>query len=144
MRIPNNLRKLTDKGLVKVVIVSYGVRHGAAPRPNTRRPVKVDLTTALRNPADDPRMIQMTGLDAKVRKHVLATPGARRIIEQALEQTGKAMLAAPKGELVEVFTFCQGGRHRSVAVAEELAAALRANGINCEVEHRDIKKPVRR
>lgn len=144
MRIPSTLRQLTDKGLVRVVITSYGVRHGAAPRAATRRPVKVDLTTALRNPADDPKMIQMTGLDAKVRKHVMATPGARKIVENALEQTGKALITAPKNQLVEVFTFCQGGRHRSVAVAEELAAALRANGIQTEVEHRDVKKPVLR
>lgn len=144
MRIPNTLRQLTDKGLVRVVITSYGVRHGAAPRPATRRPVRVDLTTALRNPASDPRLIDMTGLDRLVRHHVLATPGARQIIERALEETGRALLAAPKNELTEVFTYCQGGRHRSVAVAEEIAAALRANGINCEVEHRDVRKPVLR
>ncbi|WP_372496897.1 RapZ C-terminal domain-containing protein [Streptomyces shenzhenensis] len=33
-----------------------------------------------------------------------------------------------------------GGRHRSVAIAEEIAAYLRAGGV--EVEHRHIDRPV--
>lgn len=144
MRIPDSLRQLTDRGLVRVVITSYGVRHGAAPRPATQRPVQVDLTTALRNPAADPAMIQRTGLDRPVRQHVMATSGARQIVERALEETGQALLAAPKNELTEVFAYCQGGRHRSVAIAEEIAAALRANGVHTEVEHRDVGKPVLR
>ncbi|MFB6772819.1 hypothetical protein [Streptomyces sp. NPDC056337] len=37
---------------------------------------------------------------------------------------------------------CGGGRHRSVAVAEEIAVHLRAAGIGCEVEHRHIHRPI--
>ena len=35
---------------------------------------------------------------------------------------------------------CTGGRHRSVAVAEALAATLRADGREVNVEHRDVEK----
>ncbi|MFH8379016.1 hypothetical protein ACH4A7_36520 [Streptomyces cyaneofuscatus] len=35
-----------------------------------------------------------------------------------------------------------GGRHRSVVVAEELAARLRAAGIGVETEHRHVDRPV--
>jgi UPF0042 nucleotide-binding protein len=35
---------------------------------------------------------------------------------------------------------CTGGRHRSVAVAEALAAALRADGREVSVAHRDVEK----
>lgn len=123
-----------------VSITSYGVRHGAAPQPGTPTPIHVDLTTALRNPAADPAMIDMTGLDHRVRQHVLHTPGAHQIIENTLQQID----TAPPASRVEVFTFCQGGRHRSVAIAEELAAALRSRGVHCQVIHRDVQKPVLR
>ncbi|MFL1381523.1 RapZ C-terminal domain-containing protein [Nocardiopsis protaetiae] len=143
LRIPSDLRALTDKGLVKAVVVTYGVLHGRPPRPSTGHTVHVDLTSALRNPADDPRLIQMTGLDHPVRQHVLNTPGARAIIDDALERTGRALIAAAHARhLTEIFVFCKGGRHRSVAIGEEIAAALRANGVNTEVEHRDMRKPV--
>jgi RNase adapter protein RapZ len=35
---------------------------------------------------------------------------------------------------------CTGGRHRSVAVAEALAATLRAEGREVSVAHRDVEK----
>ncbi|MFG2142602.1 hypothetical protein ACGFRG_00125 [Streptomyces sp. NPDC048696] len=37
---------------------------------------------------------------------------------------------------------CGGGRHRSVAVAEEVAKRLRAAGIGVETEHRHIDRPI--
>jgi RNase adaptor protein for sRNA GlmZ degradation len=43
---------------------------------------------------------------------------------------------------VDVHVVCGGGRHRSVAVAEEIAVYLRAAGIGCEVEHRHIDRPI--
>ncbi|WP_431870733.1 hypothetical protein [Nocardiopsis eucommiae] len=48
-------------------ITTHGILRGSPPAaPNS---VRVDLTVALRNPADDPRMIELTGLDARVRDH---------------------------------------------------------------------------
>ena len=38
-------------------IVTFGVLHGTEPA--TTNPVRVDLTEALRNPADDPKMIEL-------------------------------------------------------------------------------------
>lgn len=118
----------------RIVIKTFGVLHAPAPRENNPA-ISVDLTTALRNPANDPAMIQMTGLDAKVRSHVLATPGAEAIINDLVQQVFAT------GHNAHVF--CQGGRHRSVAVAEESAARLRAHGLIVEVQHRDIDKPVK-
>ncbi|MFJ9690412.1 hypothetical protein ACIRRX_32585 [Streptomyces bacillaris] len=37
---------------------------------------------------------------------------------------------------------CGGGRHRSVATAAEIGAALRAAGVGCEIEHRHIIRPI--
>ena len=46
------------------------------------------------------------------------------------DREGKAYLTIGIG--------CTGGRHRSVAVAEALAAALREDGREVNVEHRDV------
>ena len=36
---------------------------------------------------------------------------------------------------------CTGGRHRSVVIAIELAAALSGDGVAVEVRHRDVHRP---
>ena len=50
----------------------------------------------------------------------------------AFEQEGKAYLTLAFG--------CTGGRHRSVAISEEVASRLRARGLAPGVQHRDIAK----
>jgi UPF0042 nucleotide-binding protein len=35
---------------------------------------------------------------------------------------------------------CTGGRHRSVAVSEELAQRLRADGVEVRLSHRDMER----
>ena len=54
----------------------------------------------------------------------------------------RAHLAALPDGLVELHIYCKGGKHRSVAVAEEAALWLRAAGIGTEVRHRDITEPL--
>jgi RNase adaptor protein for sRNA GlmZ degradation len=132
-----------DTGEVRTVITTAGELHD--PLPECTAPVTfVDLRTALRNPADDPTMIDMTGLDAKVRDHVLNTPGAQQIIEDVV---GRLLAAyawtGATGRRQDVLIICMGGRHRSVAIAEAIAARLRSLGHGVEVEHRDIDKPVK-
>lgn len=121
-----------------VRITSYGVLHGPAPTPDAAL-VEVDLSAALRNPHHDPSMKYKTGLDEDVRKHVLSTDGAAQIIDQALGRVSRALETTTP---VEVHTFCRGGRHRSVAIAEEIAERLRDQGVQVEVVHRDVDKPV--
>lgn len=121
---------------MSVIITTFGVLH--APEPAAASPVRVDLTTALRNPADDPAMIEMTGLDARVRDHVMSTPGADVIRDQALADIEEAL---DDGD-VQVLVYCRGGRHRSVAIGEELHDALSARGVDVRVVHRDVEKAV--
>lgn len=131
-----------DPGLIKTVITTYGSLHGEAPEA-TSPVISVDLRTALRNPADDRSLINMTGLDAPVRDHVLSTPGAREIITDTVGRTLAAYAwSGQKNRRQDVMIFCRGGRHRSVAIAEAVAAELRSLGHNVEVDHRDISKPV--
>jgi UPF0042 nucleotide-binding protein len=43
--------------------------------------------------------------------------------------------------VLHVAVGCTGGRHRSVAIVEALAARLRADGLVVSVSHRDVDKP---
>lgn len=140
-KIPDDPSALYASSLIKTVIVSFGHLHGQPPSGDG---LLLDLRNQLRNPADDPRMIEMTGLDRKVRQHVLATRGARELVEETATKVRLLLdgYADERLRRVDVFVGCQGGRHRSVAIAEEVAAHLRAAGIGVEVEHRDVDKPV--
>ncbi|QVJ03102.1 hypothetical protein KGD82_13790 [Nocardiopsis eucommiae] len=121
---------------MSVTITTFGVLHGD--EPSASNPVRIDLTTALRNPADDPALIELTGLDARVRDHVMTTPGADVIRDQALADIEEAL---KEGD-VDVLVYCRGGRHRSVAMGEELHDALVGRGVVVKIVHRDVEKPV--
>ncbi|MET8816166.1 RNase adapter RapZ [Streptomyces sp. NPDC004549] len=101
----------------------------------------------LRNPPDDPAvrawMLHSTGLDPQVRDYVLATAGAERLIERSINRA-LALLAVTDHLRADIHVLCVGGRHRSVAVAEELAARLRAVGYGVETEHRHIDRSILR
>ena len=119
-------------------LVSFGFKFGA--------PVDADLLLDVRflaNPFFVPSMKHRPGTDADVAQFVLATEEGEGFItraEQLLEYTiplyareGKAYLTIAIG--------CTGGRHRSVAVAEELSKRLAASGIpNVYVTHRDVAR----
>lgn len=89
-------------------------------------------------------MRQLTGLDPAVRRHVLATPGADCLIRHTAECATDLLTALPRPPalVVTIAVGCVGGRHRSVALAEEIAATLRGHGIGVQVDHRDVTKPV--
>lgn len=126
---------------IECVITTHGVLHGQAPEGDA---YAIDLRTALRNPHNDPAMRQMTGLDQAVFDHVMATPGAEKIVADAVSRIASDLThwSNPRGLICFVQVFCKGGRHRSVAIAEEVADRLYELGFGVEVEHRDIAKPV--
>jgi RNase adaptor protein for sRNA GlmZ degradation len=125
----------------RVLITSYGVLHGVPPAPRHHAmPVEVDLADALRNPHDDPGMRYLTGLDPKVAAHVMTTPGATDYRDQAVHEIQVRISLGV--DPVEVFVYCRGGRHRSVAMAEAIGSALSARAVRVTIEHRDIDKPV--
>jgi UPF0042 nucleotide-binding protein len=123
---------------MRVSVVSFGFKHGV--------PRVVDLVFDVRflsNPHWDERLRALTGLDEPVRRFVLGEPDAPKFTAMTGElleflvpryaAEGKAYLTVAVG--------CTGGRHRSVVIAEELAAGLRAlPGIEVTVRHRDMDK----
>jgi RNase adapter protein RapZ len=82
-----------------------------------------------------------SGLDAAVSDFVLEKPDAREFLDLTLsllefslpryEAEGKSHLTVAVG--------CTGGRHRSIAMAEKMAAELRRRlNLQIDVTHRDV------
>jgi UPF0042 nucleotide-binding protein len=116
-------------------IVSFGFRYGP---PNSAE-LLFDVRF-LPNPYFEERLQSRSGHDAEVAEYVLGNDvGAGvfgrlrdlcRYLLPLYDREGKAYLTIGIG--------CTGGRHRSVVVAEALAAALREDGRESNVEHRDV------
>jgi RNase adaptor protein for sRNA GlmZ degradation len=124
--------------MLNIRVISFGFGHGEPPRAD----VLLDVRETLRNPHDDPQLREMTGLDSPVRAHVLATPGALTLLRHVTDTALALADALPNGE-VTVAWGCSGGRHRAVALADELHRMVWEAGADvAEVEHRDVDKPL--
>jgi UPF0042 nucleotide-binding protein len=124
----------TDHAM-QIAVTSFGYKSGL--------PLDVDLVIDVRflpNPhwIDDLR--PLTGLDAPVRSYVLGQELTREFLnrfEHLLELLLPAYMAEGKSYL-SLAIGCTGGRHRSVALAEEIAIWFRSRGHQPRVTHRDI------
>jgi len=127
----------TAAGL-RLSVVSFGYKYGL--------PVDADMVADCRflpNPHWIPELAPMTGLDEPVREYVLAQPGAREFLGHYAELL-HVVLPGYEREGKRFVTFavgCTGGKHRSVAIAEELAARVGGalgSGADVQVVHRDL------
>lgn len=94
----------------------------------------------LRNPHYDPALKPLTGRDAPVAAFVEGDPDFAPFWSR---MTGLLDLLLPRyvsegKKYLTVALGCTGGRHRSVLVAERLAAHLKAEGWRVEVIHREL------
>ena len=83
-----------------------------------------------------------SGVEPEVAAFVLQRPEAERFLDQVsalLESTLPLYVREGKSYLT-LAVGCTGGRHRSVAVAEELGRRLRAWGYTVHVRHRDLQR----
>ncbi|MPY91811.1 MAG: RNase adapter RapZ [Acidimicrobiia bacterium] len=118
-------------------VTSFGYKHGV--------PTDVDVVLDCRflpNPHWVEQLRPLTGLDPDVRDYVFRHELAQRFLSQVsdlLELLLPAFVAEGKSYLTIAFG-CTGGRHRSVALAEEVARKLEALGFHPQVAHRDIEK----
>ncbi|MBM4363502.1 MAG: RNase adapter RapZ [Deltaproteobacteria bacterium] len=117
-------------------VLSFGFKYGM--------PVDADVVLDVRflpNPFFVDRLRAQSGLDEEVRDFVLGQPDARTFLEhtrQLLEFSIPRFEAEGKSYLT-IAVGCTGGRHRSVALAEALAAALTGpTGLPIGVVHRDL------
>jgi RNase adapter protein RapZ len=137
------LRLLLDRSFgahveqtTRVTIVSFGFKRGL--------PMDADLVVDVRflpNPHWIPELREHTGRDEDVRDYVLSQEGAGEFIDRYLEllaligagyrREGKRYLTLAIG--------CTGGKHRSVAISEEMGRRLsETDGTTVRVTHRDL------
>jgi RNase adapter protein RapZ len=125
------------EGLMRTTLESFGYKHGL--------PRDVDVVLDCRflpNPHWIDELRPLTGLDGPVREFVLGQPTTReflRRLDHLLDLLLPAYVREGKSYLSVAFG-CTGGRHRSVAIAEELARRLRARGYELVVHHRDLER----
>jgi UPF0042 nucleotide-binding protein len=120
-----------------VTLVSFGFRSGV--------PAHADLVLDVRflpNPYFVPELKPFPGTEPRVRDFVLGQPDARTFLDKAEDLIG-FLIPRYRAEGKTYLTLaigCTGGRHRSVAIANELAARLGKQGIPIRVWHRDLDK----
>ena len=124
--------------------VYYKLKSGAT-KDGRVKVIEADLlfdVRFLRNPYYDPRLKPQTGLSAEVSDYVLAAPEAGQLLAH-LDQLLKFVLPLYDKEGKSYLTIsvgCTGGRHRSVVIANELAATLRREDYAVAVVHRDLER----
>lgn len=126
-----------------LTVVSFGFKYGL--------PLDADLVIDMRflpNPFWIPELRELTGLDAAVSDYVLTQEGATEFLDRWLELfqlTGGGYQREGKRYLT-VAVGCTGGKHRSVATAEEIGRRLRmgqqstaaGDASDIRVSHRDL------
>jgi RNase adapter protein RapZ len=124
-----------DHVALRATVMSFGFKYGI--------PVDADLVADLRflpNPYWDPKLKDLTGLDAAVNDYVVSSDQAQEfltkyaelidLVEDGYLREGKRFVTIAMG--------CTGGKHRSVAMAENLSARLVKSGVEVRVVHRDL------
>jgi RNase adapter protein RapZ len=120
-----------------ISLVSFGYRYGV--------PGDADLLFDVRflpNPHFIPQLRKFSGKDPRVRRYIRSfsqTGEFLRRIESLLTYLIPHYIREGKSYLTIAFG-CTGGRHRSVMMAEAMAAALGARGYAVKVVHRDLDK----
>ncbi|MFZ9541795.1 MAG: RNase adapter RapZ, partial [Ilumatobacteraceae bacterium] len=120
---------------LQITVESFGFKHGL--------PLDADMVLDVRflpNPHWDESLRPMSGLDRPVRDFVLGEPDAENFVVKLVELLAMIVpLYANEGKsYLTIAVGCTGGRHRSVAIATEIAERMRASGQPVRVGHRDI------
>lgn len=124
---------------IRINVLSFGYKYGI--------PVDSDLVLDCRfipNPHWVPELRPKTGQSAEVSEYVLSQNGVAETIANysaLLKQMAVGYLREGK-KYVTLAIGCTGGKHRSVAIAEELAKQLSGTTADFEIEahavHRDV------
>jgi RNase adapter protein RapZ len=126
---------ISDQELLTIQTLSFGFKYGL--------PFEADLVMDVRflpNPYFVEELKALSGCSPEVRQWVLQWPMAQefindfsalllKLLPRYIEE-GKRYLTIAVG--------CTGGKHRSVVIAEQLAARLVDQGHDCKVFHRDL------
>jgi len=120
---------------LRIRVVSFGFKYGI--------PVDADFVADMRflpNPHWIPELRPGTGRDAEVSSYVLSQPGAEEFLDGYLPVLGgvaEGYLREGK-RFMRVAVGCTGGKHRSVAMTEEITRRLVELGHHATATHRDL------
>jgi UPF0042 nucleotide-binding protein len=126
---------VADGNRLQVAIESFGYKNGL--------PLDADIVMDVRflpNPHWQDELRPLTGHDPKVRDYVLERSVTSTFLDR-LETLLTDLLPSYQAEGRTYLTIaigCTGGRHRSVAVAEELARRFAEQGLAARTTHRDV------
>jgi RNase adapter protein RapZ len=124
-----------DHVALRATVMSFGFKYGI--------PVDADLVADMRflpNPYWDDNLKDLTGLDSAVNDYVIDQPEAKAFLDnysELISLVEDGYLREGK-RFVTIAIGCTGGKHRSVAMAENLSARLVKNGVEVRVVHRDL------
>lgn len=140
-----NVHQLTDRiathfgsreaRKLKITVISFGFKYGI--------PVDADYVADMRflpNPHWVPELKPKTGQDLDVADYVKSQPGAETFLDgylPVLQLVAGGYLNEGK-RFMTVAVGCTGGKHRSVAMSEEIARRLGATGLDVRTTHRDL------
>jgi UPF0042 nucleotide-binding protein len=125
---------------ISILVESFGFKYGI--------PVDCDNIYDVRflpNPFYEPNLKLLSGNDPEIKEYLLQHPETVTYIAKQTELLSFLMpFYVREGKVrLMIGVGCTGGRHRSVFIAEELAAGLKKAGIQASVYHRDIGKDPR-
>jgi len=130
---------------LRVNVLSFGYKYGI--------PVDADLVVDVRfiaNPHWVPELRPLNGRDAPVSEAVLGSKNVQDFLEryQALFETMADGFFIESRKYLTLAIGCTGGKHRSVAIAEELSKRLNARGtlpggtVQAHALHRDLGREI--
>ena len=126
----------TNSKALKINVLSFGFKYGL--------PVDADLVADARfiaNPHWKDELRSKTGNDDEVRAYVLGQPGVEDFLTNYVASL-HSVLAGYRNENKRFATIaigCTGGKHRSVAMANEIAKRLEKEAdVTISVQHRDL------
>jgi UPF0042 nucleotide-binding protein len=124
-----------DARRLRVTVLTFGYKYGLPPDADFVMDARF-----LPNPHWVPHLRPHSGRDAEVSGYVLGQRGARTFVETCVrlinatapgfEREGKRYLTVAVG--------CTGGKHRSVAIGEEMVRRLRQLRLGAYAYHRDL------
>ena len=142
---PLNVHQLKDKVArafgtpdtvrLRITVISFGFKYGV--------PVDADLMADMRflpNPHWVPELRHRTGMDSDVAAYVKDRGDAQEFLERyvpVIQTVGAGYLREGK-RFMTVAIGCTGGKHRSVAMTEEIARQMREAGYDVGIVHRDL------
>nr|WP_277349678.1 RNase adapter RapZ [Planosporangium thailandense] len=124
-----------DTRRLRVTVLSFGFKYGLPPDAD----FVVDARF-LPNPYWVPELRDRSGREQEVSRYVLSQRGAVTFVEtlaRLLNATAPGFEREGK-RYVTIAVGCTGGKHRSVAIAEELARRLREGRMAASAQHRDL------